>query len=102
MKNSVSYIFVIRLKLFGVKRSMNYFFKKWIVQTAEKKQVIIVLPCMGMISTELRIKLHRTYKQLLPACGLRVILKISSRMKNDFNVKDKIMLELRSLFVYKF
>ena len=48
-----------------------------------------------MISTELKVKLHRTFKQLLPACDLKVILNIS-------NVADKIKQELRCLLVHKF
>ena len=78
------------------------FIPKRIVQTAEKKQVTIVLPFMGMISTEMKVKLHRTFKQLLLACELRVILKISSHMKIYFNFKDKIKRELRSLLVFNF
>ena len=66
------------------------FIPKRIIQTAEKKQVTIVLPYMGMISTELKVKLHKTFKQLLPACDLRVIFKVSLGMKNYFNFKDKI------------
>ena len=59
-------------------------------QTAKKKPVAIVLPYMGMISTEIKVKLHITFKQLLPACGLRVIFKIFSRAKYCFNFKDTI------------
>ena len=55
-----------------------------------------------MISTELKVKLHKTFKQLLPACDLRVIFKVSLRMKNYFNFKDKIKRELRSLLVCNF
>ena len=55
-----------------------------------------------MISTELKVKLHKTFKRLLPACDLRVIFKISLRMKNYFNFKDKTKRELRSLLVYNF
>ena len=55
-----------------------------------------------MISTELKVKIHKTLKQLLPACEVRVIFKASFRMKNYFNFKDKIKRELRSLLVYKF
>ena len=47
---------------------------KWQV-SSEKKQVTIVLPYMCMISTELKVKLHKTFKQLLSACDLRVISK---------------------------
>ena len=86
-----------------VKAFLNkVFIPKQIIQTAEKKQVTIVLPYMGMISTELKVKLHKTFKQLLPACDLRVIFKVSLCMKNYFNFKDKIKRELRSLLVYNF
>ena len=62
---------------------------KWQV-SSEKKQVTIVLPYMCMISTELKVKLHKTFKQLLPACDLRVIFKVSSHLKNQFNFKEKL------------
>ena len=75
------------------------FIPKRIIQTVEKKQVTIVLPYMGMITTELKVKLHRITTQLLK---LRVIFKISSRMKNYFNFKDKIKWELRPLLVNNF
>ena len=55
-----------------------------------------------MISTELKVKLHKTFKQLLPACDLRVTFKVSLRMKNYFDFKDKLKRELRSLLVYNF
>ena len=57
---------------------------------------------MGIISAELKIKLHKTFKQLLSACDLRVIFKISSRINNYFNIKDKTEQELLSLLVYNF
>ena len=38
---------------------------------------------------------------MLPACDLGVISKVSLRMKNYFNFKDKIKRKLRSLLVYK-
>ena len=80
-----------------VKTFLNkVFIPKRIIQTAEKKQGTIVLPYMGMISTELKVKLHKTFKKSLPACDMRVIFKVSSRMKN------KIKRELRSLLVYNF
>ena len=78
------------------------FIPKRIIKTAEEKQVTIVLPYMGMTSTELKVKLHKTFKQLLPACDLTVIFKVSLHMKNYFNFKDKIMRELPSLLVYNF
>ena len=51
-----------------VKTFLNkVFILKRIIQTAEKKQVTIVLPYMGMILIELKVELHKTFKQLLPA-----------------------------------
>ena len=76
--------------LFYIYIFIYIFIPKQIIQTAEKKQVAIVLPYMGMISTELKVKLHKTFKQLLPASGLRVIFKVSLGMKNYFNFKNKI------------
>ena len=74
-----------------VKTFLNkVFISKRIIQTAEKKHVTIVLPLMGMILTELKVKLHKTFKQLLPACDIRVIFKVSLHMKNYFIFKDKI------------
>ena len=74
-----------------VKTFLNKVFTpKRIIQTAKKKQVTIVLPYMGTILTELKVKLHKAFKQLLPARDLRVIFKVSLRMKNCFNFKDKI------------
>ena len=52
-----------------------------------------------MISTEIKIKLHKTFKQLLPACDMRVIFKVSLCIRNYLNFKDKIKQELRSLFI---
>ena len=53
-----------------VKTFLNkLFICRRIIQTAEKEQVTIVLP-LGIILTELKVKLHNTLKQLLPACDL--------------------------------
>ena len=86
-----------------VKTFLNkVFIARRIIQTAKKKQVTIVLPYMGMILADLKVKLHKTFKQLLPASDLRAIFKVSLRMKNYFNFKDKIKRKLRSLLVYNF
>ena len=55
-----------------------------------------------MISTGLKVKLYKTFKQLLPAFDLGVIFKVSFIMKNYFNFIDKFKRELRSLLVYNF
>ena len=99
IKNGYSEKFLVKcVKTFPNK----VFIPKRIIQTAGKKQVTIVLLYMGMISTELKVKLHKRFKKLLSACDLTVIFKVSLRMKNYFNFKDKIKRELRSLLVYNF
>ena len=55
-----------------------------------------------MSSTKLKVKLHEKFKQLLPACDLRVIFRISLRMKNYFNLKGKTKRELQPLLARNF
>ena len=57
---------------------------------------------MGMISTGLKVKLHRTFKQLLPACDLRVIFKISLPWKIISTSKTKLSENYVFLSVYNF
>ena len=56
----------------------------------------------GTISTELNIKLHKTFKQLLRVCNLIVLFKITSHTNNCFNFKNEIKRELHSFLMYKF
>ena len=80
-----------------VKTFLNeVFIPKRIIQADEKKQVTIFLHYICMVSPKLEIKLHKAFKQLLSACDLRVTFK----MKNYFNFKNKTKRELRSLQVY--
>ena len=88
IKNGYSESFIDKC----IKTFLNkVFIPKRIIQSAEKKQVTIVLPYMGL---NLKVKLYKVFKQFLPACDLRVILKVSLCMKNYFNFKDKIKQEL--------
>ena len=53
LKNGYSEKFIDKY----IKTSLSkVFIRKRIIQTAEKKQVTIVLPYIGMISTELKVK----------------------------------------------
>ena len=53
LKNGYSEKFIDKC----IKTSLSkVFIRKRIIQTAEKKQVTIVLPYIGMISTELKVK----------------------------------------------
>ena len=57
---------------------------------------------MGSISTKLKSDLHRTFKNLLSFCNLRVTFKIPSRLNNFFTFKDKVNKEIHSLLVYNY
>ena len=70
IKNGYSESFIDKC----IKTFLNkVFIPNQIIQTVEKKQVTIVLSYIGIILTVLKVKLHETFKQLLPACDLRVI-----------------------------
>ena len=67
--------------------SKNVLIPKQIIQTAEKKQVTIVLPYMGMILIELKVELHKTFKQLLPAWTWEWYSKFSTQHEELFQLK---------------
>ena len=59
MKNGYSESFIDKC----VRTFLNkVFIPKQIIQTPEKKQMTIVLCYMDMILTELKVKLHKTFK----------------------------------------
>ena len=98
IKNSYNQRFIDKC----VKKFLNKeLIPKRIIQTADKKQETTVLPSMGTISNELKVKLHKTSKESLPAYDLRVIFKISLRMKIYFKFIDKTKRDLRSEYIGK-
>ena len=70
--------------------------------TAEKKDLVIVLPFLGKLSVNLRTRLRNSISKNLPFCKIRVICKSSTRISIFFQFKDKIPYYLRSNVVYKF
>ena len=70
--------------------------------TAEKKDLVIVLPFLGKLSLHLRTHLRNSISKNLPFCKIRVIFKSSTRISNFFQFKDKMHYCLRSNVVYKF
>ena len=61
IKNGYSERFIDKcVKTFLTKVSIP----KRVIQTVEKKQETIVLPYMGVVSTEFKIILYKTFKQL--------------------------------------
>ena len=76
--------------------------EKPVTLTAEKKDLVIVLPFLGKLSLDLRTCLRNSISKNLPFCKIRVIFKSSTRISNFFQFKDKMPYCLRSNVVYKF
>ena len=66
-----------------IKNFLNKLFvSKKIVHTAEKKQVLIVLPFLGPLSFEIRSRLQKYLKSYIPYCSLKVVYQ--SKKENTF------------------
>ena len=76
--------------------------EKPVTLTAKKKDLVIVLPFLGKLSLDLRIRLKNSISKSLPFCKIRVIFKSSTCISNFFQFKDKMPYCLRSNVVYKF
>ena len=75
---------------------------KKVIAIAPKKQLFIVLPYLGTLSSNLKRKLRTCFKNLLPKCNIKIILKSTNRLSSLFRFKDVIPKELQSHLVYKF
>ena len=76
--------------------------KKEVVQTVEKKKLILVLPFLGSFSLRTKHELLKLLKGSLPACSLQIVFKTQRRICNFFQFKDKIPTHLLSHKVYFF
>ena len=76
--------------------------EKPVTLTAEKKDLVIVLPFLGKLSLDLRTLLRYSISKNLPFCKIRVIFKSSTRISNFFQFKDKMFYCLHSNVAYKF
>ena len=76
--------------------------EKPVTLTAERKDLVIVLPFYGRLSLDLRTRLRHSISKNLPFCKIRVIFKSSTCISNFFQFKQKISYCLRSNVVYKF
>ena len=75
---------------------------KQIYLTAPKQELLIILPFLGTMSSNLKQKLQTSIRNSLPQCNIKVILKLTKRLSALFRFKDVIPKELRSHLVYKF
>ena len=76
--------------------------RKKVIRTVPKKELFIVLPSLGMLSSNLKQKLRTCFKNSLPQCNIKIILQSTNRLFSLFRFKDVIRKELQSHLVYKF
>ena len=76
--------------------------EKPVTLTAEKKDLVIVLPFLGKLSLDLKTRFKYSISKNLPFCKIRVIFKSSTCISNFFQFKDKMPYCLCSNTVYKF
>ena len=73
-----------------------------IIHTVDKKQVLLVLPFLGLLSFEIRSRLEKCFKNYIPYCLLKVVYQSRSRISNLLNFNDAVNTKLSSHIVYKF
>ena len=75
---------------------------KQVYSTAPKKELLIILPFLRTMSSNLKQKLQTSIRNSLPQCNIKVILKSTNHLSSLFRFKDVIPKELKSHLVYKF
>ena len=64
---------------------------KQVYLTAPKKELLIILPFLGTMSSNLKRKLQTSIRNSLPQCNIKVILKSTKRLSALFRFKDVIL-----------
>ena len=80
----------------------NMFIQRAQIPTVPKKELIIILPCLGKMSQIVKTRLTKTMNKHMKFCKLRVIFQTNNRLKNYFRFKDSVPETLRSSLIYKF
>ena len=69
--------------------------------TGTKKELLIILPFLGTMSSNSKQKLQTSIRNSSPQCNIKVTLKSTNHFPSFFHFKDLIPKELRSHLVYK-
>ena len=75
---------------------------KKVIPTVSKKKLFIVRPYLETISSNLKQKLRTCFKNSLPQCNIKIILKSTNSLSSPFRFKDVIAKELQSHIVHIF
>ena len=60
---------------------------KKVIPTVPKKELFIVLPYLGTLSSNLKRKLRTSFKNSLPQCNIKIILQSINRLSSLFHFK---------------
>ena len=72
---------------------------KKVIPTVPKKELIIVLPYLGMLSSNLKRELRTCFENSLPQCSIKIILQSTGRVSSLLCFKDVVPKELQSHLV---
>ena len=75
---------------------------KEVIPAVPKKEFFVVLLYLGTLSSNLKWKLRICFKNSLPLCNIKIIIKPTNRLSSLFRFKDFIPKELQSHSVYTF
>ena len=75
---------------------------KQIVPAVPRKELLVVLPYLGIFDLILRKRLYKSVSKSLPQCNVKVIFQSKNRLSSFFKFKDSIPLHLHSHLIYKF
>ena len=79
----------------------KFLWKRYFEKTVEKMSLLLILPYLGIIPLQTRIKLRRTLTGVLKCCKLEFVFKCQTRLSNSFRYKGPIPKGLTSGVVYK-
>ena len=100
IKNSFPVYFIDK----AIKKFLNILFIKRHREKikSDKKEVIMILPYLGVISMQLKRKLGNLFHTCFPDVKIKVIFSAKNRLSSGFQFKDILPNDMRSLILYKY
>ena len=77
------------------------YFPKQIVPTVPKRELLVVLPNLGIFSLNLRKRLYTSVSKYLPQCNIEVIFQFKNRLSSFLKSQHSFPLYLRFHLIYK-
>ena len=80
----------------------KFYVPKKVIPTVFNKELFIILPYLGTMSSNLKQKLGTYFKNSLPQWNIKIIIKSTNRFSTLFRFQNVFIKELQSHIVYKF